>query len=91
MLVVNNFSLDHEYDVPGLHVSRIYSPLGASGISAGGINCSNPVPLFSPNRTKRFVIGDVKCDPGRNDSAPLDAVHFSSAIQKPKAEGGSVY
>ncbi len=36
-------------------------------------------------------MGVVRCDPGRNERAPLLAVHFSSAIQNPRAEGGSVY
>ena len=42
-------------------------------------------------RTKRFVIGVVKCDPGRNERAPLSEVHFSRGIQNPRADGGSVY
>jgi hypothetical protein len=42
-------------------------------------------------RTKRLVIGVVKWEPGRNDSAPFDAVHVSRASQKPRAVGGFVY
>lgn len=49
------------------------------------------VPLLSASRTKRLVIGVVRCDPGKKERAPLDAVHFSSAIQNPRADGGLVY
>jgi len=37
------------------------------------------------------VMGEVRCEPGRNDKAPLEAVHCSRAIQKPSAVGGFVY
>lgn len=73
-----------------MHGSKMYLPSGLCGASAGGARASKPVP--PPGlRTKRFVIGAVRCEPGRNESAPFSGVHFSSAIQKPTAEGGSVY
>lgn len=51
---------------------------------------SNPVP--PPGlRIKRLVIGVVRCDPGRNESAPLNGVHLSNGIQNPRAVGGEVY
>ena len=53
-------------------------------------NCSKPVPPVG-RRTKRFVMGVVKCDPGRKERAPFSAVHFSRGIQNPRADGGSVY
>jgi len=81
-------------DQPGLQVSRMYSPFEREDTSfstSGGTNGSNPVPFLSPSLTKRFVIGVVRCEPGRNERAPLLAVHFSKAIQNPRADGGSVY
>jgi hypothetical protein len=39
----------------------------------------------------RFAMGVVRWDPGRKDNAPFVAVHSSRAIQKPRADGGSVY
>ena len=56
----------------------------------GSDKCSKPVPPAG-RRTKRFVIGVVKCDPGRNERAPFSAVHFSRGIQNPRADGGLVY
>jgi len=42
---------------------------------------------------KHLVIGMVRWDPGKKERAPLDAVHFSSAImpQNPRADGGLMY
>jgi len=57
----------------------------------GTVRGTIPVPLFSPSRTNRLVIGVVRCEPGKNERAPLVAVHFSSAIQNPRADGGLVY
>jgi len=77
---------------PGSQHSSTY-PLVNGGIpeqSVGTGNCSKPVPPVG-KRTKRFVIGVVKCDPGRNERAPFSAVHFSRGIQNPRADGGSVY
>jgi hypothetical protein len=74
---------------PGLHSSKTYSPVGVD-TQLGSISCSNPVPPDG-KRTKRFAIGAVRCDPGRKDNAPFSEVHFSSAIQKPRAVGGDVY
>lgn len=51
---------------------------------------SNPVPPLGL-RIKRLVIDVVRCDPGRNESAPLDVVHLSNGIQNPRAVGGDVY
>lgn len=82
---------------PGSQVSMMYLSCCAfdrsctAFSSSGDTSGSNPVPLPDPSRTKRFVIGVVLCDPGRKERAPFDAVHFSSAIQQPRALGGSVY
>ena len=78
--------------LPGSQHSSTY-PLVNGGVpeqSMGTGNCSKPVPPVG-KRTKRFVIGVVKCDPGRNERAPFSAVHFSRGIQNPRADGGSVY
>lgn len=80
-------------DIPGLQASRMYFPLGSFAIwstTSGGTRASKPVPPPG-RRTKRFVMGTVRWDPGRNERAPLWGVHASSAIQKPRALGGSVY
>ena len=72
----------------------MYSPFLASGNSLSlewGVKGTMPVPLLSASRTKRLVIEVVRCDPGKKERAPLDAVHFSSAIQNPRADGGLVY
>src|SRR5712691_10317050 len=74
---------------PGLHSSRTKSPTGA-GTWLGSRSCSNPVPPPG-NRTKRFVMGAIKWEPGRKDRAPFSRVHFSNAIQNPSAVGGEVY
>lgn len=79
--------------LPGLHSCKIYSPLGrpvTSFSTSGETSGLKPVPPPG-TRTNRFVIGVVKCDPGRKESAPLCGVHLSKAIQKPNAVGGSVY
>jgi len=80
-------------ELPGLQVSKMYSlfvsPVVAFG-SSGMESCSKPVPPFG-RRTKRLVMGEVRCEPGRNDKAPLEAVHCSRAIQKPSAVRGFVY
>jgi hypothetical protein len=76
--------------VPGPQASRMYFPSAFGGIISGGISSSNPVPPCG-NRTKRFVIGVARWDPGKNDRAPFSGVHFSSANQNPRADGGSVY
>ena len=73
-----------------MHASKMYLPSGLGGTCAGGTRASKPVPP-SGLRTKRFVIGAVRCEPGRNDSAPFSGVQRSSGIQKPSADGGSVY
>jgi len=72
----------------------MYSPFCASDNTLSlecGVKGTVPVPLLSASRTKRLVIGVVRCDPGKKERAPLDAVHFSSAIQNPRADGGLVY
>lgn len=72
----------------------MYSPFCALGDTLplkGEVKGTMPVPLLSASRTKRLVIGVVRCDPGKKERAPLDAVHFSSAIQNPRADGGLVY
>ena len=76
--------------VPGPQASRTYFPSGFGGTFSGGMRSSNPVPPCG-SRTNRFVIGDVRWDPGKKDSAPFSGVHFSSANQNPNADGGSVY
>jgi len=74
---------------PGSQHSSTYSLVDGTWLAGTG-NCSKPVPPVG-RRTKRFVIGDVKCDLGRNERAPFSEVHFSRGIQKPRADGGSVY
>lgn len=76
--------------LPGSQHSSTYSPVDGGGSLVCAGNCSKPVPPAG-RRTKRFVIGVVKCDPGRNERAPFSAVHFSRGIQNPRADGGSVY
>lgn len=78
--------------LPGSQHSSTYPPAKGASLtwSVGVCNCSKPVPPVG-RRTKRFVIGVVKCDPGRNERAPFSAVHFSRGIQNPRADGGSVY
>jgi len=75
---------------PSSQHSSTYLPVdgGTSLVHTG--SCSKPVPPVG-RRTKRFVIGVVKCDPGKNESAPFSGVHFSRGIQNPRADGGSVY
>jgi hypothetical protein len=53
-------------------------------------SCSNPVPPEG-KRTKRFVMGAVRWEPGRKERAPFSFVHCSNASQKPSAVGGEVY
>lgn len=48
------------------------------GACCSGASVSKSVPP-SGTRTKRFVILVVRCEPGRNDSAPFEAVQSSSA------------
>lgn len=82
-----------ELIVPGLHVSKIYSPFTLSSTdfsSSGGTRGSKPVPPVG-RRTKRLVMGVVRCEPGRKERAPFSAVHRSRGIQKPSADGGLVY
>jgi hypothetical protein len=74
---------------PGLHSSRTYSPEGVDTWS-GSRSCSIPVPPEG-NRTKRFDMGAVICEPGIKDRAPFSRVHRSKAIQNPSAVGGEVY
>ena len=81
---------DDILDAPGSHASRTYLPSGAGGTWSAGMSSSKPVPPVG-RRMKRFAIGAVLCEPGRNESAPFSGVHFSSGIQKPRADGGSVY
>ena len=76
--------------LPGSQHSSTYSPVDGRASLVGTNNCSKPVPPVG-RRTKRFVMGVVKCDPGRNERAPFSAVHFSRGIQNPRADGGSVY
>ncbi len=76
--------------MPGSHVSRTYSPCGGVVESAVTGRASKPVPPCG-SRTNRLVIDAVRCEPGKNDKAPLCGVHLSNAIQKPTAEGGFVY
>ena len=79
--------------IPGAHVSKIYFPFGSSAnffSTSGGKRRSNPVPPPG-RRTKRLVRGVVRCEPGRKDKAPFSGVHFSNAIQNPRAVGGLVY
>ena len=83
----------HSIDIPGAHSSMIYSPCEFSfalASSSGDKRCSKPVPPFG-RRTNRLAIGAVICEPGRNESAPFSGVHFSNAIQNPRAVGGFVY
>jgi len=75
---------------PGSQHSSTYSPVDGRASLVGTDNCSKPVPPVG-RRTKRFVMGVVKCDPGRKERAPFSVVHFSRGIQKPRADGGSVY
>ena len=75
---------------PGSHVSRTYSASEAAGVVDGDDSVSKPVPPWG-SRTKRLVMGDVRCEPGRKDRAPFWGVQRSRAIQKPVADGGSVY
>jgi hypothetical protein len=81
---------EREQNSPGLHASNMYFPSGAGTICSGGTRGSKPIPPCG-SLTKRFVTGLVRCDPGRKESAPFSGVHFSNAIQKPRAVGGSVY
>jgi len=60
------------------------------GTWLGSKSCSNPVPPEA-KRTKRFVMGAVRWEPGRKESAPFSSVHRCNAIQKPSAVGGEVY
>lgn len=82
------------YALPGSQVSRMYSPfcpcLTSFSKSEDTIR-SKPVPFPSPRRINRVVMGVFRWDPGKKDRAPLAAVHFSKAIQNPRADGGSVY
>lgn len=73
-----------------MHASSMYLPCGVGGACSGGMSCSNPVPPPG-TRTKRLVMGVIRCDPGRKESAPFSGVHFSSGIQNPRADGGLVY
>ena len=75
---------------PGEHVSSMYSLDCAEGVGFSAGSDSKPVPPVG-RRMNRFVMGAVRGDPGRKDSAPFVAVHSSRAIQKPRADGGSVY
>lgn len=76
-------------NIPGAHASSIYLPFGCSTVLLGR-SSSNPVPPPG-SRTNRLVIGLVRWEPGRKDKAPFSGVHFSKAIQKPRAVGGFVY
>lgn len=78
--------------LPGSQHSSTYLPVkgGAPEELADAGSCSKPVPPVG-KRTKRFEMGVVKCDPGKNERAPFSAVHFSRGIQNPRADGGSVY
>lgn len=87
---------EHEIDVPGSQVSKMYLSLPSAAIwaaflaSSSSTRLSKPVPPLG-RRTKRFTSGTVLCDPGRKERAPLDGVHRSRASQKPNADGGFVY
>lgn len=78
------------WNAPGPQVSKIYFPFGWSRIASFEMSSSKPVPPPG-KRTKRLLTGIDKCEPGRNDRAPFSGVHFSRAIQNPRAVGGSVY
>jgi hypothetical protein len=85
--------------IPGSHSAITYSPLASGGVvsafcffSIWGVGMISSKPVPPPGRrTKRFVKGVVRCEPGRKDTAPFNAVHLSSAIQNPSAVGGEVY
>ena len=53
---------------PGPQVSKMYSPSGLGLVSVRMV--SKVVPPLGA-RTKRFVIGEDRWEPGRKESAPL--------------------